>query len=77
MANQSPNVIMALIGSKKVLMAMGSIICLIAVRLGGLTEEAASELSQQIMIIATGYMGGQGIADAGRGIGSGMAARSK
>lgn len=36
------------------------------------TEAAATELSQQIMTIAATYLAGQGLADAGRGVGSGL-----
>ena len=71
------NVVKALLSSKKAVMTMASIVAVIAVRFFGLSEAEATKLTESIVMIVGLYVGSQGVADLGRGVGKGLAAKSE
>lgn len=56
----------ALAGSKKFLSALAGVLALVGVRYLGLEEAASHDLSQQIMVVVSALLLGQGAADLGK-----------
>ena len=62
-------------GSKKAVMCLSGLLSVIAVRFLGLTEADATKLTDAIVTIVGIYVGSQGVADLGKGVGEGLAAK--
>ncbi len=71
------NVVKALLNSKKAVMTLCSIAGVIGVRFLGLSEAEVTELTKSILTLVGLYVGSQGVADLGRGVGLGLAAKSE
>lgn len=67
---QNQNVVAALLSSKKFIALITGVVGLLLVKFAGFTEEAAADIADKLANLVMAYLGAQGVADLGRGIGS-------
>jgi hypothetical protein len=69
--------IKSMLSSKKFLVFLTTVITAIVVAVTGLGDEQAAHLVDEIISLAMAYMGGQGLADAGKYFGQGLNGHGK
>lgn len=70
MSDQKSGVVRALLNSKKFIVFTASILTAILVHFVGISEAEAASISDKVVNLATVYLGAQGAADLGLGIGA-------
>jgi len=75
MVGKKQNVIAALLGSKKVIFGLTSIVAAVGTQFLGLSEESAMKFAEWIINLGMSYIGGMSVVDSSLAIRDGM--RSK